>query len=369
MADASGRYSALKVLHHPERLQQLREGKQIVPSHLQLVISDLCSQSCVFCSYRWEGNVSNQLFHIIDPKTGEKNHNPKRFIPLEKCKEIIDDMQDMGIPALQITGGGEPTVHPDHHEIFKYGLSKGRDMSLVTHGVLLKPEVIDTLTQFAWVRVSVDAGGPQSYSAIRRVSESQYFRALENIKLLCKRRDETESKLVVGFGFVVTQENWREVVDACKLAKELGVDSFRISAVFQPDGDAYFKDFYDDASAACRYCETLSEGRFQVANSFGNRLSDLRQGHPDYKPCLYQQFTTYISGTQQAFRCCNTAYNERGLIGSVKDQRFKDLWESEEKRRAFEDFDARGCERCQFNQMNRTLAYAVDLEAQHVNFV
>jgi pyruvate-formate lyase-activating enzyme len=364
-----GHYSALKFIHHANRLVQLQQGQQIIPLHLQLIISDLCSQSCGFCSYRWDGNISNQLFHVIDPKTGEKNHNPARFIPLEKCREIIDDCAEMGVKAIQFTGGGEPTVHSGHHEAFKYALDAGLECSLVTHGVLLRPEVMDTLMRFSWLRVSVDAGCAATYSKIRRVSEAQYGRAITNIGLLCKKRDESGSKIVIGMGFVVTHDNWSEVLDACRTAKSLGVDSFRISAVFQPDGDAYFADFYDEASKLCEEAETLAEGKFFVANSFGKRLADLRQGAPDYKKCLYQEFTTYIGATLQVFRCCNTAYNERGLIGSIADRRFKDLWLSEEKQADFRSFDARGCERCQFNIQNKWMNYSIDPTAKHVNFV
>lgn len=321
------------------------------------------------CSYRWDGNTSNQLFHVIDPKTGEKNHNPARFIPREKCLEIIDDCAEMGVKAIQFTGGGEPTVHPHHHEIFRHAIDRGLQTSLVTHGVLLRPEVIETLMQSAWVRVSIDAGTPASYSAIRRVSEGQFHRAIANVRALCEARDRTGSSIVIGFGFVVTHENWREVVDAARIAKSLGVDSFRISAVFQPENDRYFTDFYDEASALCKEAEQLSEGRFRVVNSFGNRLADLRQGAPDYGRCLYMEFTTYIAGTLQVFTCCGQSYNERGLIGSIENQRFKDFWLSEEKQAFFKSFDARGCAKCQFNGQNRLMNYAVDKAAQHVNFV
>lgn len=369
MSEVGGAYSTLKFVHHASRVAELQAGKQIVPTHVQLIISDHCSHACGFCSYRWDGNTSNQLFHIIETKTGEKNHNPVRFIPREKCLEIIDDCAEMGVKAIQFTGGGEPTVHADHHEIFRHAIAKGLQVSLVTHGVLLKPDVIETLKDAAWIRVSVDAGNAQSYSAIRRIGEAQYHRALANVKSLCEMRDRTGSKIVVGVGFVVTKENWREVAAAAETAKSLGVDSFRISAVFQPDNDAYFADFYEDASELCKAAESLSVGRFKVVNSFGNRLADLRQGSPDYHRCVYMEFTTYIAGTLQIFTCCNQSYNERGLIGSIKDVRFKDFWLSEEKQAFFRSFDARACGKCQFNAQNRAMNYAVDVDAQHTAFV
>jgi MoaA/NifB/PqqE/SkfB family radical SAM enzyme len=360
-------YSNLKFLHHPNRLQVLRDGGQIAPVHAQLIISDLCSHACSFCSYRWEGNVSNQLFHVLN-NDGKKNHNPARFIPIEKIRELIDDFVTMDVKAVQFTGGGEPTLHPQHLEAFQYALDNGREISLVTHGCLLKPETIETLMRATWVRVSIDAGTPATYASIRRVAESQFRKATDNLRLLCHRRDETGSPVVIGVGFVVTKENWREVVQAAELAKELGADNLRISAVFQPDGATYFADFYEAAATQCKIAESLSDSRFKVVNMFGNRLADLTLGSPDYPRCGYMQWTTYIGGDLNAYRCCTTSYNEQGLIGSLKNQRFVELWNSQAKRDDFETFDARGCERCMFNNQNRAIAYAT-AKPTHENFV
>ena len=42
-------YSTLKAAYHIEKISRLRDGLQIVPSHVQLIISDLCNQNCHFC--------------------------------------------------------------------------------------------------------------------------------------------------------------------------------------------------------------------------------------------------------------------------------------------------------------------------------
>jgi sulfatase maturation enzyme AslB (radical SAM superfamily) len=80
-------------------------------------------------------------------------------------------------------------------------------------------------------------------------------------------------------------------------------------------------------------------------------------------------FSTYIGGDLNVYRCCTTAYNERGVIGSLKNQTFRQLWESQEKREDFDNFDARGCERCMFNNENRVISYLLEPDPLHVNFV
>jgi 2-iminoacetate synthase ThiH len=115
-------YSPWKAAHHIDRIHALRGGAQPVPAQLQLIISDLCNHNCSFCAYRMENYTSNQLFGEADPITGIINNNPNRMISYEKCIEILDDCKEVGVKALQYTGGGEPTVHPKHREIFQHTL-------------------------------------------------------------------------------------------------------------------------------------------------------------------------------------------------------------------------------------------------------
>lgn len=360
-------YAADKALWHVDRMQMLREGKQPPPVHVQIILCDLCDMRCSFCSYRMEGYTSNQLFATLKAD-GTRNNNPNRMIPTEKVKEILDDCAAMGVKAIQFTGGGEPTVHPDHRELFKHALDLGLEISLVTHGGNLTESTMQLLTRATWVRVSVDAGKAETYSSVRGVSERRYHQAIDNIRHLCRCRDSAGSRLTVGVGFVVTRDNWQEVRRAAEIAKDCGANNFRISAIFQPDGDAYFDGFRISAADLCKYAEELSDERFRVVNNFGDRVDDLHQGSPDYQFCGYQNFTTYIGGDLNVYRCCNTAYNARGLIGSIKSQRFAEFWNSQKKQKDFDIFDARGCERCQFNRQNRNILAQLEVPS-HVNFV
>ena len=362
-------YSDLKIVHHEDKLSALRWGEQIIPAQVQLIISDLCNQDCGFCAYRWSGYASNQLFTQGAELAVFGHDNPKRWIPYEKVVEILEDCSDMGVRAIQITGGGEPTVHPQYKKIFKDVLERRLDLALVTNGARLDDESLDILTQATWIRVSVDCGTAETYAQIRRVSPTGWTKVWENIRKLVTKKEQTGSDLVIGIGFVVTADNYKEIVQGTKIARDAGVDNIRLSAVFQPDDENYFKDFYEEAASNCRAAETLATKSFQIVNNFGDRVSDLKQHSPDYSFCGYQQFVTYIGGDLNVYRCCVLAYNERGIIGSIKNQSFKELWKSEQKRIDFENFDARQCNRCMFNSKNKVILYALDPKPLHVNFV
>jgi MoaA/NifB/PqqE/SkfB family radical SAM enzyme len=359
-------YAPDKAMLHVDRLLRIRSGDQPPPVHMHFIISDLCNQDCSFCAYRIENYTT--MFAVIED--GERNHNPNRMIPRAKANEILDDFAALGGRAVQFTGGGEPTVHPNCAEIMSYAQAQGLETALVTNGVRL-PMVLEQLMKSTWCRISIDAANPRTYCSVRRVPENHWTKMLENVRQLVQLKRARNAPLTIGIGFVVTRENWSEVMDAAILARDLGADNLRISAVFQPDDDSYFASFYDLAANLCHETESLSKNGFTVVNNFGSRVDDLRLHHPDYKDCGYQNFTTYVGADLNVYRCCVLSYTERGTIGSLKEQRFRDLWLSDQKRADFAGFDARTCPRCQFNDKNRAIARIIQAlpSEEHANFV
>ena len=52
--------------------------------------------------------------------------------------------------------------------------------------------------------------------------------------------------------------------------------------------------------------------------------------------CLYMQTVPVVGADLNVYACHNTAYSEHGLIGSMRHQRFRDLWFSPEARARFD---------------------------------
>ena len=364
-------YSPFKAVHHIDKIEQFKRGEHPVPLQVQLIIADLCNHNCSFCAYRMEGYTSNKNFGEWDAVKGMINNNPNRMIPYEKCIEIIDDCADMGVQALQYTGGGEPTVHPKHKEIFQYTIDKGLDLALVTNGTIMRKGVPEILAQGKWVRFSIDAGNSKTYSEVREVPEAFFHKTLDNIKSVSDARaKERDSDLVIGIGFVVTKENWREIYDAVEIYSKLGVDNVRISAVFTPEDFHYHREHFKEAKELTRLAKKDFETKdFLVFDLFGDRISDLQQHRPDYEFCSYMHLNTYIGGDLKVYTCCNNAYNDHGDMGSLEDQRFIDYWTSSEKIKKYTKFKANSCERCMFNTKNRFINYMIESNPLHVNYI
>lgn len=313
-----------------------------------------------------EGYTSNQHFGALD-KNGNFTNNPTRFIPYEKVIEILDDCAEMGVRAIQLTGGGEPTVHPRFHDIVRGVLDRGLELALVTNGVRMPDPLIADLMRATWIRVSIDAGNPETYREYRRCPEWHWRKMLDNLSALVAAKRNTGSKVTIGVGFVVARENHTEIVDLVLRARQMGVDNVRISAAFTVEGATYHEGIFEEAKRQAARAALFSTDTFKVYDMLGDRVTDLEEGTPDYSFCGIQHFTTYIGGDQRVYRCCVTSYNDQGFLGDLKEQRLSTLWSSPEKRQHMQTFDARSCERCMFNARNRAINAAL-AKPEHENF-
>jgi len=343
-------FSDLKAVWHIDRIATLREGKDIVPTHVQLIISDLCNQDCGFCAYRMPEGFSVEQFADED---GSKN--PKRFISTAKAKEILQDCCELGVGAVQFTGGGEPTVHPAWEEIIDYAQSMGLKTGLVTNGIRLKPSKV--LEKLTWLRISLDAAEQLTYETTRR--SRTWPKAMAALELGGKLEGP-----LVGVGFVVTRDNYLEIANACALVHSKGIPYIRLSAMFSNLGSSYYDGLREAINEQRNLARSLETNKFRVIDFFANRIEDLDLASPDYSFCGFQQFVVYIGGNLKVYTCCTNAYTKRGEIGDLSEMRFKE-WLHTHRRY---DFNARSCHHCQFNEKNKVINYMLQ-EPLHKDFV
>ena len=349
-------YSPNKIFRHQRVLDAIAAGEHVAPIFLVLLPTNRCNQACKMCAYRIPGYYSNESF------------NPQDEIPTEKLLEIVSDCAAMGVKAIEISGGGEPTLHPGFFPMCEAILDRDIDLAIVTNGSCWTEQHTELAFLAKWVRFSLEASTPETYASYRKSTPETYFCVRQSIRDLCSYRTPA-SDLVVGVGFTVVVDNWMEVAEATRNAREDGADNIRISAAFQPAGAEYFKDFHAEAAALCKEAESLSTDRFRVFNNFGDRMSDLTIGHPTYSECLFQRVSVEIGADCNVYRCCTLLYNRRGRLGSLANQRLSTMWFSEETRRLLSSIDARSCPHCLFNNKNAAISYAICDNPAHVNFV
>jgi len=348
-------YSPLKIFYHRDRIDQMRSGKRPSLLHIHLILTNRCNQKCNFCAYRAQGYPSTEKF------------NPKDEMPLAKAIETLDSCARLDVRAIEFTGGGEPTIHPDFVRVLNHAHKLGFDYGVVTNGTQASEAVHKSLSHASWVRVSIDAGNSSTYATTRTSDPSMFNKVRSFVRRLVVER--TGDFPVVGVGFVITHYNWQEVFQAAVNAKEDGADNFRISGVFQNKGNDYFRKFYSSVVSICQQAEKLSNDRFRVFNLFGKQSPELNQNSLPKIPCWFQYLVTYIAADLNIYHCCLLAYTQRGFLASIADEPFDNVWLSEEVGERLLRLDANKCPYCIFEEKNRTITYAVQKDPPHVNFI
>ena len=109
--------------------------------------------------------------------------------------------------------------------------------------------------------------------------------------------------------------------------------------------------------------------KFSIPDVFSERVENLKMSPvQDYDYCPSKDIICVIEGEQRVFTCCTLTGDLRGLMGSIENKRFKDLWnESQDFRKNF-DVRANCTCCCLYEQRNKSMLEMMK-KPLHVNFI
>lgn len=246
--------------------------------------------------------------------------------------ETIQCLGEIGTKCVELTGGGEPMAYPHLTALIEAIAAAKMDLALVTNGTLVTPAKAAHLGRvpFVWVRVSIDAGTPEDYARIRNVPKEHWARAWEAVALLSaqKRKPYAHPESRVGVGYVLDRDNWRGVYEACRLAKGYGADNIRISSSFTPDGLSRFDGecFTSVPEQVARAKADFEDGTFQINDLSTERWHNVVVGKQEYPLCAWKEIGCVIGADANVYACCSYAYARAGLMGTIHDKTFAEMW-------------------------------------------
>lgn len=167
------------------------------PRNVTLTLNYLCNQNCLMC------DIKRQKFD-------------KRFeITPQEIKNIIDEMVQMNIEELVLTGG-EPFLYPGIFEVIEHAKAKKRKVVMITNGFYdnaLVRKIIDSRADH--LQVSLDGSNAKIYESVRQVPGS--FKVVTgNIQRFIAAGKS------VGATATIVRQNYRDLWDIALLAQRLG---------------------------------------------------------------------------------------------------------------------------------------------------
>ena len=328
-------YSNLKIVKH---LTQPVDNYGI--KFIQIDLHNKCNYDCAHCSSKMYEDFS-----------------PSDSLNIDKLVEFLDYMKSCGVKAIEITGGGEPTLYKHLDILLSDKLKSDFEFAVVTNGSMLgNSRIFNLLEGATWIRLSIDAAGHDTYKKVHNCNIDIY-----NVLESASKFKKANPNSTTGFSFLILKSNYQEIYDAGRLAKEYGFDNIRYSAFYDRKGAPDMDDKLGAIKDLFLHAKELQSDSFSVF-TFEERFSELyKLSRPRF--CYYSKIVTALAANGNLYRCCALKNTSEGLIASIYKEGYK------EKLSSLEFPDVALCPPCWMDEKNRTANYVTSDCPKHVNFI
>lgn len=352
-------YTNMKIFHFKDKIDSLPKENRVIlaPLHIRIKPTNVCNHNCRYCAYRVDNLQLGRDMVVRD------------YIPKQKMLEIIDDLQTMGVKAVTFSGGGEPFCYPYLLETLKKLVKINIKFAALTNGSLLNGEVAETFAYNAqWLRISMDGWDNESYAAYRQVSQSKFTKIMTNIQNFKKY----DGRCYLGVCIITDKKNASHIYELVRRLKDNGVQSVKIAPCIVSnsgkENNEYHKPIFQFVKEQIAQAKNeLADEQFEIFDSYHGQLETFEK---DYNWCPYLQILPVIGADLNIYPCQDKAYNlDEGLIGSIKNCRFKDFWFSD-KSKFFKVNPSLHCNHhCVANAKNRLILDYLGVDREHLEFI
>jgi radical SAM protein with 4Fe4S-binding SPASM domain len=265
---------------------------------------------------------------------------------------IVNELSMLGIKAINWTGGGEPLVNQDFCDIARFTVHKRIQQGLYTNGSLIDKDLMFTiLSTQEWVKFSIDAGTRETYEKIKGIDD--FDKVIQNIKDMVARRNEDFYSIMIGMDFVITPDNYQEILKFSELVKELGVDygGFRPAT----ENALMSADWWKEKAKPLLEI-VFADNPKLVINRY--KYDDIMESNIDqpYVVCYGHQFCPCIGADSKVYLCNHFRGREEYVLGDLHKENFRKIWDSYRRKEVIKSLDISACPKlCKNNEINKIL--------------
>lgn len=354
------RLGAEKVIYNADRLIDIKRNGDTYPVHMVVGVTDYCNHKCIFCNSEF-ATADNSRVHTIDRK---------------RLVEFLREAKKAGLKAVTICGSGEPLIYPEIKELLYDIHDLSLEIGIFTNGARLTSEIrkaiLDTCT---FVRCSVNASNSKEHEIVHRVN-NDFEKIVNNIRSLVNEKKQRNKELpTIGTQFVFYEENYKSIVNATKLWKEVGVDYFEIKPLIEGEGSSVGITVFSASDKGAvleqmRLAKELESEDYQVYTKYGQYLNTISCEGRKYTKCYGHAIDPNLWSDGNMFICSNQEHEE-DVIGNIYESTFMEIWHGEKRKKRIERINVKNCPRgCRCDSLNEFIwDYLYPDELVHPNFI
>jgi cyclic pyranopterin phosphate synthase len=366
---AGNPFSPLKLFTHMDCLYAWWRGGNIYPITLEVGPATVCNHYCTWCmhgayfgKHRDDANVA-------------KAYPDSSIMKFPMYRGVIDELIPLGLKSVILSGSGEPFINREISEFIRYPKKNGVDIAIITNGSMIREEdIVPAVSSATWIRVSLDAGTSQTRQRVHRTPENDFDDTLRNMRRMAAAKKSLNSRAHLGSQIAVCHENIHEIFEVARISKDCGIDYTQIKPVIlhpQSSPTQLEREFYEEALSRARATrEKLEDERFKVyvkEDQFGGVLAPGYEKGA-YRRC-YANFFPIIEANGLVYYCSQTRGLPQFALGDLKKNSFREIWESENRKRINESIDVMQCQPiCRCHPINKAL-WSIRHPDPGVNFV
>ncbi|MCB9554710.1 MAG: radical SAM protein [Deltaproteobacteria bacterium] len=365
MADRFG-IDGHKIHYHPQRVGQFlaagddwEQLKKIYPIYVEVSPNGACNHRCIFCAVDYIGYK-------------------RVMLDTEVYAKCVGEMAAGGVKSIMYAGEGEPLLHRDIAQITAITREAGIDVAFTTNGSYVTELFIDKAVPItSWIKVSINAGTPETYSQIHRTRADHFDIVVRNLGRMIKRREQTKTDCTVGAQCLLLPENAAELKTLATICRDTGIDYLVVKPYSQhlmSNTRRYEAIDYRNFLELERELEALSTDSFSVV--FRRRTMEKHiSKQVAYPTCLATPFFwAYLMADGSVYSCSAYLEDQRFCLGNINQSSFAEIWEGERRRENVrfvrEKLDIADCRRnCRMDEVNRFLTGVRGKNIPHVNFI
>lgn len=348
------RMDSHKLIFHPKRVADWKEGKNIYPIELEVGLTNACNHRCIFCAVDYTGYQPTML-------------------DFDLLKENIPVFAQKGIKSIIYAGEGEPLLNKHAPDIINLTKKNGIDAAMSTNGVLLTPELSrECLSSLTWIRFSTAAITDSSYEKIHQCRPGDLKIVLQNMEEAVRVKRDQKASTTIGVQLLLLPDNQNEIVEMAKRLKQIGVDYFTVKPFSQhPQSGNILQVDYQEMLDAEKALNEIATDEFKIyfrAHSMKKLVCQR-----EYSQCLALPFMVYIDAKGNLWPCIVFMGKEELSYGNLYEEGFQEIWEGSRRKKLIEYFSNMDLEKncrelCRLDEMNK---YLNELKhpGEHVNFI